>query len=136
MARGRINQGTATAVRFPPPAVWEPGHQFVPLSFLPFFAFSDLSASPHSTGTKGARWRGDSIIIANGARGLFAPGITASRLHKACSASHRAQPEGKEPRHGYEDWTVCRAEEFTDFSYHIYHFVSSGKCNEPSRTGA
>jgi len=136
MASDRMNQETVTAVWVPPRAAWALGHHFVPLSFFLFFAFSDVSADRHATGTKGSRWRGNSPTFRKGVRSLISPGLMESRLQRTCSTSHKTPPADRGPRHGYEDWTVCRAEDFPCFSSHIYHSVSSGRWNKSSKTEA
>ena len=53
---------------------------FSSLSLFLFLSFSDMSAGPHSTGTRGARRRGDAPTVRNGARVQLAPGLVESRL--------------------------------------------------------
>jgi len=59
MTTDRINQGTVTAVRIPPRATRAPMPVFIPLLPSLSLSFSDVSDGPHSSCTRGARWRGD-----------------------------------------------------------------------------
>jgi hypothetical protein len=44
------------------------------------------------------------------------------------------RPRVKDRGMAGEDWTFCRAEDFPVSSSHIYHSVSSGRCNETPKS--